>query len=148
MAPIHDFFSPEQLKLFGAMIALAEAVDSGEGSRTGNTLTLLREGFMASDEDAVTLIERVRAEKDAVCPGCKDCMHPCGRTAEYDFALLDTADPETVSIKTRLLRLMRKIAICNDSPEADAFLIAGLRAVGEDYDARDLRSFLAKAEAL
>lgn len=126
--------------LMGALIGLANAISGNEEMIDGGTISLICEALRA-DAMSDAMIERVRAEKFRIAPGCAACQHPCGRTSDFDMELLHTEPEDTRTLKLQILEKLRDMAA--DPAQADAeFLLRGLRTIGEYWDAAGLLKIL------
>ena len=83
-----------QDELTGALIGLARAID-GTAAISKETAQVIIEGLFTTvtnvnfdDVSIENMIQKVRAEKDALVPGCSQCQSPCGRTDDYDMQQL------------------------------------------------------------
>ena len=95
-----------QDKLTGALIGLARSIDD-TAMVSENTWQIIIEGLFTTitnvsfDNAAIeNMIQKVRAEKDALVPGCSQCQSPCGRTDDYDMQQLWDADEDIRSLKS------------------------------------------------
>ena len=77
-----------QDKLTGALIGLARAVDSA-AAISKSTSQVIIEGLFTTvtnvsfDDAAIeNMIQKVRAEKERLVPGCSKCQSPCGKSDE------------------------------------------------------------------
>ena len=105
-----------QDELTGALISLAKAADSTEtiSKRTGQ---IIIEGLFTTvtnvsfDNAAIeNMIQKVRAEKERLVPGCSKCQSPCGKSDEYDMQQLWNADEDIRSLKSLILFGIRGMA--------------------------------------
>ena len=98
-------WTPGRAALTGALVGLVRGME-GLPAPGEETLGLLFEGVKALDADEETctaLTVRLHKAKDALVPDCARCANPCGRTADWDLASLDTARPEVRAGKLELL---------------------------------------------
>ena len=138
--------------LTGALIGLSRAT-YGDTKPDGETWRLLAEGLSAlagdrTEEERKVLTERVREEKKRLVPRCSVCASPCGRNADYDMALLESAPAEVRELKAAILTAAQILAAKPGSggEERGRFLAKALFAVGEGWDADLLRPILADAQ--
>lgn len=143
--------------LTGALIGLARAIYAeppgpGAWQALGEGLAAL-----AADPDAECLRQlagKAREQKRLLTPGCAGCAAPCGRTADYDPALLCQADGITRGLKELLLRAARSMAACalpagQPLPEELNWMLAKLLfAAGEDWEPDLLAPLLPQAGGL
>ena len=143
--------SVEAARLTGGLIGLARTLYVNEpGPDPWQTLL---EGLAALDSGSglEEQIQRVWQQKWALAPGCAGCAAPCGRTADYDLAGLESAPPLVRGLKELLLRAARSMAVCllasgQEIREEQKWCIAkALFAVGEDWDEGYLAPVLAEA---
>lgn len=126
--------------LLGALIGLANAISGNEEMTDSGTISLICEAIHA-DTEIDAMIERVRTEKFRIAPGCAACKHPCGRTSDFDMELLYTEPEDTRNLKLRILEKLRDMAANPAQVDAE-FLLRGLRAIGEYWDAAGLLKIL------
>ena len=137
--------------LTGALIGLSRAT-YGDTKPDERTWRLLKKGLAAlagdSREELAELTGRVREEKKRLVPRCSVCASPCGRNADYDMALLESDPAETRALKAAILAEARTLAAKPGSggEEEGRFLAKALFAVGEEWDADQLRPILEEAE--
>ena len=138
--------------LTGALIGLSRAT-YGDTEPDERTWRLLAEGLLAlagnsTEEELGELTGRVREEKKRLVPRCSVCASPCGRNADYDMALLESAPAETRALKAAILAEARTLAAKPGSggEETGPLLAKALFAVGEEWDADQLRPILEEAE--
>ena len=137
--------------LTGALIGLSRAT-YGDTEPDERTWRLLKKGLLAlagdSREELAELTGRVREEKKRLVPRCSVCASPCGRNADYDMALLESAPTEARALKAAILAEARTLAAKPGSggEEEGRFLAKALFAVGEEWDADQLRPILEEAE--
>ena len=138
--------------LTGALIGLSRATD-GDTEPDERTWRTLAEGLLAlagdrTEEELGELTGRVREEKKRLVPRCSVCASPCGRNADYDMALLESDPAETRALKAAILAEARTLAAKPGSggEEEGRFLAKALFAVGEEWDADQLRPILKDTE--
>ena len=137
--------------LTGALIGLSRAT-YGDTEPDERTWRLLKKGLLAlagdSREELAELTGRVREEKKRLVPRCSVCVSPCGRNADYDMALLKSDPAETRALKAAILAEARTLAAKPGSggEEEGRFLAKALFALGEEWDADQLRPILEEAE--
>ncbi len=137
--------------LTGALIGLSRAT-YGDTEPDERTWQLLKKGLLAlagdSREELAELTGRVREEKKRLVPRCSVCASPCGRNDDYDMSLLSSAPPEVRELKAAILAEARTLAAKPGSggEEEGRFLAKALFAVGEEWDADQLRPILEEAE--
>ena len=105
-----------QDELTGALIGLARAVDSA-ATISKSTSQVIIEGLFTTvtnvsfDDAAIeNMIQKVRAEKERLVPGCSKCQSPCGKSDEYDMQQLWNADEDIRSLKSLILFGIRGMA--------------------------------------
>ena len=105
-----------QDELTGALIGLARAVDSA-AAISKSTSQVIIEGLFTTvtnvsfDDAAIeNMIQKVRAEKERLVPGCSKCQSPCGKSDEYDMQQLWNADEDIRSLKSLILFGIRGMA--------------------------------------
>jgi hydroxylamine reductase len=134
--------------LTGALIGLSRATygDTEPDERTWRTLA---EGLAAlagdrTEKELGELTGRVREEKKRLVPRCSECASPCGRNADYDMSLLGSATAEVRELKAAILAAARELAAKPGSggEEGGRFLAKALFAIGEEWDADQLRPIL------
>ena len=133
-----------QDKLTGALIGLARSIDD-TAMVSENTWQIIIEGLFTTitnvsfDNAAIeNMIQKVRAEKDALVPGCSQCQSPCGRTDDYDMQQLWDADEDIRSLKSLILFGIRGMAayayhakVLNyEDPEVNHFFCEALFKIG------------------
>lgn len=102
---MHIEWTPGRAALAGALVGLVRGME-GLPAPGEETMELLFEGVKALDageETCRALTGRLHEAKDALVPDCARCANPCGRTADWDPASLDTARPEVRAGKLELL---------------------------------------------
>ncbi len=132
--------------LIGALVGLARSAD-GESDPLPDVWALLTGGLaMVSTQpgDAVCdeLIRRIHAERDHMAPNCALCTAHCGRTDDYDTALLDKDDAEVRRCKTDILcdlhdmalRLRQGLFSEEKGEEARRFMVRALNAFGAEWE--------------
>ena len=135
-------------ELLGCLIGLARTCTNNP--LTGETEGLLLAGLHAADEATAmapnrlrALIERVRADKVAVSPGCAACVSPCGKNEDYDLRRMDDAEPAVRAAKEHILcQLLQRGHQGRISP----LVFDALFALAEDWDAPTLESYAAGLE--
>ncbi len=145
-------------ELTGALIGLARATDNNEDT-SADTWRIMIDGLLAAgvnadmNESAIReQIGRVHAEKLRLVPDCAVCTSPCGRTADYDMQQLRCAPEDTRALKSDILSGVRGLAslvhrtMTPDGVDGETgrFFALALFAVGEDWDAGELRSVAAE----
>ena len=133
-----------QDKLTGALIGLARSIDD-TAMVSENTWQIIIEGLFTTitnvsfDNAAIeNMIQKVRAEKNALVPGCSQCQSPCGRTDDYDMQQLWDADEDIRSLKSLILFGIRGMAayayhakVLNyEDPEVNHFFCEALFKIG------------------
>ncbi len=138
--------------LTGALIGLSRAT-YGDTEPDERTWRLLKKGLLAlagdgREEELAELTGRVREEKKRLVPRCSVCVSPCGRNADYDMALLESDPPEVRALKAAILAEALALAAKPGSggEEGGRFLAKALFAIGEEWDADQLRPILEEAE--
>ncbi len=146
--------------MVGALVGLARSAD-GETDPLPDVWTLLVEGLAListhpSDETLDNLIARIHAERDRMAPNCALCTAHCGRTDDYDLAMLSN-DDETVrrykmdilfNLHDAALRLQKNTPPASQEDTVLRFMIKALNAFGAEWDAEDLLSVKHEAERL
>lgn len=145
-------------ELTGALIGLARATDNNADTST-DTWRIMIDGLLAADVNADMSetaireqISRVHAEKLRLVPDCAVCTSPCGRTADYDMQQLQRAPEDIRRIKSDILSGVRGLAahahrtMTPDGIDGETgrFFALALFAIGEDWDAAELRSVAAE----
>ena len=137
--------------LTGALIGLSRAT-YGDTEPDERTWGLLSEGLLAlagdrTEEELGELTRRVREEKKRLVPRCSVCASPCGRNADYDMSLLTSAPAEVRELKAAILTAAQELAAKPGSggEEAGPLLAKALFAIGEEWDADQLRPILKEA---
>ena len=141
-----------QDELTGALIGLARATDSSTDVNDG-TWRLIIEGLFTTvtnvnfnEQTIREQIDRVRAERARLVPGCSACASSCGRTDDYDMALLWNAQEDIRSLKSLILFGVRGMAayahhamvLGYTDDKVNRFLAKALFTVGEDLDMGEL----------
>lgn len=126
-------------KVIGALIGLARATDGSEHLISEGSTNVIIEALTSCDDH---ILEKIEEEKRKMVPGCFACANPCGRTAPFDFAELEKADPDTRYLKKQILNRLEQLAQSSITVDHSLFY-KGLIVVGmEDYTSDDLRSIL------
>ena len=135
-------------ELLGCLIGLARTCSNNPP--TDETEGLLLAGLHAADEvTALTperlraLIDRVRADKLAVSPGCAACISPCGKNDDYDLNRMDAAEPPVREAKERILGLLIRRG---HQGRMSPLVFDALFALAEDWDAPTLERYAAMLE--
>ena len=147
--------------LIGALVGMARAADPG--GLDGDALRIAVGGLAAShleaDVPAEALqawIDRAHGAKYALSPDCRDCPHPCPRTADFDLRELDLiGDGEVRALRLELLLELQRLAqgvAGRPRCEADGAALAGLFADGlmdfaHAFQSGRLRATLARVRA-
>ena len=71
-------------------------------------LPIIRPDF--NDNDISELVNEIRAEKNAVAPGCATCASPCGNTSDYDMDRIYQAENGICQLKLQILSKIQKLA--------------------------------------
>lgn len=145
--------------IISALIGLVGAC--GGNPKTQNTDRVIVKALafpvLCPDGDEVALIEQieaVRAEKNAVSPGCAHCACPCGNTSDYDMDRLYNAEDGIREAKLCVLKTLEEAAahLCRSGREPKAaegdFFCRALAWIGFDLPESELRALLREAEAL
>ena len=137
-----------QDELTGALTGLARATDSSTDVNDG-TWRLMIEGLFTTvtnvnfnEQTIREQIDRVRAERARLVPGCSACASSCGRTDDYDMALLWNAQEDIRSLKSLILFGVRGMAayahhamvLGYTDDKVNRFFAKALFTVGEDLD--------------
>ena len=145
-------------ELTGALIGLARATDNN-AETSADTWRIMIEGLMmtdaAADLNENTLreqINRVHAEKLRLVPDCAVCTSPCGRTADYDMGQLRCAPENIRMLKSDILSgacglaslVHGTMTLDGADREAGRFFALALFAIGEDWNADELRSVVSE----
>ena len=140
-----------QDELTGALIGLARTCASN--TKTENTDRLILEGLFATvtnvnfDDDAIErLIDKVRAEKEQIAPGCAVCEAKCGNTDEYDMKRIWEAQEDIRSLKSLILFGIRGMAayayhamvLGYVNEEVNTFFYKALSILAEDWGMEEL----------
>ena len=103
-------------KLAGALIGLARATEGNEHAISDSTSSVTMEGLFIlmnehfDDAKLLSIMEKIKIEKQKLVPDCFLCAYPCGRTTDYDLTLLWYADEEIRNLKLSILSGICKIA--------------------------------------
>lgn len=143
-----------RLQLLGALVGLARATD-GAAQLYDSTWQTAIHGITALYEalpDAAlqTWVETCRAEKFKIVPDCATCQSPCGRTWDYDAALLSQEEPAIGAAKCALLKTALPlaqgafIAAGEGKRDEEAILLIyrSLFILGEYVDAADVQALM------
>lgn len=86
-----------ETELWSSLIGLAKTIDANP--KTENTDSLIQTCLAHIKNHTVTqdLINQVHAEKDRISPGCKNCVHPCGNTSDYDMSCMTEKKKELMN---------------------------------------------------
>ncbi|GLG89607.1 hydroxylamine reductase [Sellimonas catena] len=140
-----------QDELTGALIGLARTCTSNP--KTENTDRLILEGLFATvtnvnfDDEAIErLINKVRAEKEQIAPGCSVCEAKCGNTDEYDMKRIWEAQEDIRSLKSLILFGIRGMAayayhamvLGYVNEEVNTFFYKALSILAEDWGMEEL----------
>lgn len=140
-----------QDELTGALIGLARTCTSNP--KTENTDRLILEGLFATvtnvnfDDEAIErLIDKVRAEKEQIAPGCAVCEAKCGNTDEYDMKRIWEAQEDIRSLKSLILFGIRGMAayayhamvLGYVDEEVNTFFYKALSILAEDWGMEEL----------
>ena len=147
-----------QDELTGALIGLARAVDSA-AAISKSTSQVIIEGLFTTvtnvsfDDAAIeNMIQKVRAEKERLVPGCSKCQSPCGKSDEYDMQQLWNADEDIRSLKSLILFGIRGMAayayhanVLNyEDAEVNQFFCEALSKIGYEENTEALLSTVLK----
>ena len=135
----------EQNELIGALIGLGRAVWGNPTSPETDRVMLDALGIAAGSGDPEALNRAalaVREEKFKAVPNCRTCAAPCGRTSDYDLALLTLEPADRQAAKRVLLRAMLDAAAAGTGTAA-AFYDA-LAAIPEELPPGELISIAEK----
>lgn len=150
-----------QDELTGVLIALARTCASN--SKTENTDRLILEGLFATvtnvnfDDEAIkSLIDKVRAEKEQIQPGCAVCEAKCGNTDEYDMKQIWEAQEDIRSLKSLILFGIRgmaayayhAMALGYVDEEVNTFFYKALAVLAEDWEMDELLSVVMETGAV
>ncbi len=140
-----------QDELTGALIGLARTCTPNP--KTENTDRLILEGLFATvtnvnfDDEAIErLIDKVRAEKEQIAPGCAVCEAKCGNTDEYDMKRIWEAQEDIRSLKSLILFGIRGMAayayhamvLGYVDEEVNTFFYKALSILAEDWGMEEL----------
>lgn len=140
-----------QDELTGALIGLARTC--APNPKTENTDRLILEGLFATvtnvnfDDEAIErLIDKVRAEKEQIAPGCAVCEAKCGNTDEYDMKRIWEAQEDIRSLKSLILFGIRGMAayayhamvLGYVDEEVNTFFYKALSILAEDWGMEEL----------
>ena len=133
-------------ELLGAVIGLARASEGNEADLTDETDAALLAGLAAApdsgDETLSACIRRIHAEKRRIIPNCYACAMPCGRTSDYDMAVLRGGIGDAPALRALILSGLRSLApallksSCDRETMAvvyQALVIVGLDDLSADY---------------
>ncbi len=140
--------------LTGALIGLARTIYSHlKTENTDRVVTCALSVLVRPDADEKELktqLERVRAEKLAVAPGCAACVAKCGNTDDYDMKRLWNGPDQVRALKIRLFSGLKKAGrdafkvIENGKDQDDCFtnlmkaLYKGLFILAEDWEPEEI----------
>lgn len=131
--------------LLGALVGLARAVNGGFAQPTEDFYPLLFQGLGALDSDDGALLGRLTHRchllKATLAPDCALCASPCGRTADYDPALL-RASP--APLREKKLAVVAALQALSGREVPGELLCEGLFLVGYAEDAETLEPVLQK----
>ena len=111
--------------ILSVLIAIAYGESENPQRFTEDMHALIRDALMMH-QDAAALLPRLRDIKGQLLPDCAHCPHPCGRSEDFDFALLALETPAACAFKEQLINALPRIA--REKPQ---LLLPALRAVGE-----------------
>ena len=135
-------------RLTGSLIGIARATDGNSHLLTPAVAGFIVRG-LACREPEEALIQDAARLKQVMVPNCFQCAAPCGRTADFNMAELDSLEPEERRKKLLLLDRIRLAAARPDARAQGAFFSQALIAVGLEYiSPAILDQLLAQAEAL
>lgn len=104
-----------QKELMGAMVGLARATENNADKLTEETAKLMLDGlqmiYTGTEEEMQAHTQAVRREKYRIVPDCSTCKSPCGRTFDYDFALMKQDEAEVISLKHLLIKALCGLAM-------------------------------------
>jgi len=143
-------------RLMGALIGLARSTENNTHLIRPSTTQTVLEGLAAVGENGDAaymerLLERVIEEKRAMVPNCFHCASPCGRTADYDMALLGSGEEDVKELKLALLRglpdlaehALHAAALDRHDREVDFFIYKALYVIGaQGWGEEQIRSVL------
>ena len=145
--------SPLRDKLAGALIGLARATEGNEHAISDSTSSAMIEGLFIlknepfDDEKLLVTMKKVEVEKQKLVPDCFLCACPCGRTNDYDLALLWHSDEDIRSLKLSILSgiceiatyIYRAFALGHKDESIYKFLYKALFSIGtEDWGTEKL----------
>lgn len=137
--------------LLGTLIGLVRAIDGNDELVTGDTARLIRDTLASirdgqiGEREAGYLMGCIAREKQRLAPGCAICAMPCGRTADYDLADMDSDSPAVRKLKESLIA--RALSLC-DKDVPPGLIMRMLYAVGlSDAPSGYLRSLDDEAAA-
>ncbi len=137
-------------ELTGVLIGLTRAAD--DYNCTEETYSLFLQGLKMSGDPTRTkqsltgMIRAAHEEKHRLVPNCAQCSDPCGRTEDYDMALLQKDGKAVASLKVLLLYTLCHFAHTGAenlaNPENVRILMRVLFVVGEELEAEQMLPYL------
>lgn len=152
--------------LLGALIGLARAseskelsLDAGDALVDGLAMAFssdrscsgTSDSLEPSNQEILSMIDRLHKEKDHMAPDCAACQYPCGRTFDYDMEELYNASKALKSRKLELFSSLGQIALCrplNAQNSTRQFLSNALFQISCTYEPEQLSEPLAHARQL
>ena len=92
------------------LIGLVGACNNNPKTEHTDNLVLTALSFPSNGRSESELIERIRAEKNAIAPNCATCATPCGNTSDYDVSRIYNAEPTVRDLKLQVLEQIRQLA--------------------------------------
>ena len=142
-------------KLTGVLIGLARATEGNEDLMREETDLVILEGLSALTDDRIeeSLFTRIAEEKRNLVPNCFYCASPCGRTENFDMAMLRLEDSDVQAAKREILDELKQIAAFakgdNLCDEDKTLIRLALITIGRDaWDKERLFSFTEKVRDL
>ena len=97
--------------VISVLIGLVGACNNNPKTEETDELILTALSYSNGLEEKET-IERIRAEKNRIAPGCAACATPCGNTSDYDINRLYSAEPTIRALKQQILTEISQLATC------------------------------------
>lgn len=120
-------------ELIGALIGIARASEGNEDLFTQDMAFFLAKALCAGKDAYDVLLQEATDIKRKLVPDCFYCCNPCGRTENYNLSKMKNEPDDVVSVKTEILRLVKKLGIVFQIEDA-SLLLDALVMVGLDVE--------------